>query len=84
MSSSRHSSAFEEHLAILRKSPCSGDIEDALIAVADTGHACKLWFEAQRLAPTAADIMTMTRMVLDREQRAVDLRRRQEEADEAD
>jgi hypothetical protein len=35
--------------------------------VADAAYACKLWLENNGLRPTAADIVAMTRLVLERE-----------------
>lgn len=41
--------------------------KQAVIYVADTAYACKLWFESYGLSATAADIIAMTRLVMERE-----------------
>jgi len=74
MSYPAFSSPFEEHLFLLQKAPGTEDVRQALVDVADTARGCKLWFEAQGIVPTGADIMTMTRMVLDREAAATNRR----------
>jgi hypothetical protein len=38
----------------------------ALFDVTDTAHACKVWFETQKIAATAADIAAMTKLALER------------------
>lgn len=44
-----------------------GNFRNALIEVADTAYACKLWFESYGLAATASDVVAMTRLVIERE-----------------
>ena len=44
--------------------PDKAEILDALVAVADTAYACKLWCESEGLKATAADIVAMTSLVL--------------------
>ncbi len=39
----------------------------AVIDVADTAYVCKLWFESYGLNATAADIVAMARLVMERE-----------------
>jgi hypothetical protein len=39
----------------------------AMVDVADAAYACKLWFEGNGLRPTAADVVAMTRLVLEHE-----------------
>ena len=39
----------------------------AMVDVADAAYACKLWFESNGLRPTAADVVAMTRLVLEHE-----------------
>jgi hypothetical protein len=39
----------------------------AMVDVADAAYACKLWFEGNGLRPTAAAVVAMTRLVLERE-----------------
>jgi hypothetical protein len=39
----------------------------AMMDVADAAYACMLWFESNGLRPTAADVVAMTRLVLEHE-----------------
>ena len=39
----------------------------AMVDVADAAYACKLWFEGNGLRPTAADVVAMTRLMLEHE-----------------
>jgi len=41
--------------------------KEALIEVCDTAYMCKLWFEGQELAATVADVVALTRLVMERE-----------------
>jgi hypothetical protein len=52
---------FERLLAGLPKS----DFQGHVIAVADTVYFCKAWFEGYGVAFTAADLLTMTKLILD-------------------
>lgn len=63
----KFSNYFEAHLALLSKSPVPGEVRQAITDVADTAYGCKLWFESQGLQATAADIVAMARLVLERE-----------------
>ena len=55
----------------------------AMMDVTDAAYACKLWFEDNGLPPTAADVVAMARLMLEREaelkvapmRRAIDRRR---------
>jgi hypothetical protein len=38
------------------------------IDVLDTAKLCKLWFQENDITPTAADIVAMTKLALEREQ----------------
>ncbi len=44
-----------------------GRLRSALIDVADTTEGCKKWFDSHNLTATAADIVAMTRLVVERE-----------------
>ena len=45
----------------------SRHMKDAVIEVADTAYMCKTWFESYKLEATAADVIAMTRLILERE-----------------
>lgn len=69
MSHKDHTNRFEEHL---KKMSDSGDgssrvWRDSLIVVADTAYMCKLWLDEYSPDFTTADLLEMTRMVVDRE-----------------
>lgn len=53
---------FEEWLKLY-----PDDMRMALIDVCDTGEMCQRWLESRGLSYTAADVLSMVRMVLDRE-----------------
>lgn len=53
----------------------------SLIDVADTAFLCWIWLEERKIPFTAADVLTMTKMVIDRE--ADGLTRERGEGDEA-
>jgi len=57
---------FEKRLERMRE-PDASVFKDALIDVCDTAHMCKLWFESYGLAATAADVVALTRLVMERE-----------------
>lgn len=45
---------------------------DALVGVADTAYMCISWFKDQDIKFTAADLMTMTGLVMKKEQHKLD------------
>jgi len=63
----RYSSEFERHLGMVKKgSGAALPFHDALIDVADTAYGCLLWFQSNGMTATAADVVAMTKLVLDR------------------
>jgi hypothetical protein len=46
---------------------CPHEMRMALIDVCDTADMCRRWFEVNKVSYTAADLITMARMVLERE-----------------
>jgi len=52
----------------------------AVVDVADTAYMCKAWFASYGVAATAADIMAMCRMVMEREAALVAEERREVDA----
>jgi hypothetical protein len=57
---------FAEFLATVRSSAPTPLLR-ALLDVSDTSYACSLWFESRGLTPSAADVVAMSGLVLDRE-----------------
>lgn len=57
-------SLFEKLLAAGQFSTLHGPTIDVL----DTAKLCKLWFAENDITPTAADIVAMTKLALEREQ----------------
>jgi hypothetical protein len=51
----------------MENTPRTAHLRVALIDVADTAHGCKTWFESNVLQATAADVVAMARLVLERE-----------------
>jgi hypothetical protein len=43
-----------------------GNVSLGLISVADTADGCRRWFESREIPATAADIVAMTRLVMER------------------
>ena len=59
---------FESFVDRLCGSGVPGDqLCSAILDVADAAYACKLWFWSNGLRPTAADVATMSRSVMERE-----------------
>ena len=61
--------SFDQFLADTRGDPGGERWRQPVIDVADTMYICKKWFEAHEIKFTAADLLAMTKLVLDREQR---------------
>jgi hypothetical protein len=59
----------------------SRHIRDAVIEVADTAYMCKTWFESYKLEATAADVIAMTRLIIEREAALVAAQKADEETD---
>jgi hypothetical protein len=57
---------FDKRLDSMRE-PEDALFRDALIGVCDAAYMCKLWFESYGLAATAADVVALTRLVMERE-----------------
>jgi hypothetical protein len=53
--------------AALKDVPNS-DFRSALIDVTDTAHLCKAWFETYGVSATAADIVALTKLVMEHHQ----------------
>jgi hypothetical protein len=59
---------------------CPAEMRHALIDVADTAEMCERWFRGKQIPCSAADIVAMAALVLDREKmRAAFERMRDEE-----
>jgi hypothetical protein len=59
--------AFDQFLADTREDFSKMHWRQPVIEVADTMYVCKKWFEGYEIAFTAADLVAMTRLVLERE-----------------
>ena len=78
---------FEELLKSMNRPgarPGASAFRDALIDVADTASMCKMWFDSEGIAYTAADVVAMARLVLEREPFCHDRLRRERGADDDD
>jgi hypothetical protein len=58
---------FDSLMSRMNDEGTYGSFCTAMVGVADAAYACKLWLENNGLRPTAADIVAMTRLVLERE-----------------
>lgn len=58
---------FEYGMASIPSGPEEALWKKAIIEVADTAYLCRLWLETYTKEFTAADVLAMTRMVMDRE-----------------
>jgi sarcosine oxidase delta subunit len=58
-----------------------GNVRAALIEVADTADGCRRWFASQKIPATAADIIAMARLVMERAA-ILDVAERQYDKDE--
>jgi hypothetical protein len=58
---------FDSLMSRMNAGGAPGSFCTAMVDVADAAYACKLWFESNGLRPTAADVVAMTRLVLERE-----------------
>lgn len=59
--------AFDRLIDIISKTGASHSFRSALVDVCDTAYACKLWFQSYGFEPTAADLVAMTRLIMERE-----------------
>jgi hypothetical protein len=57
---------FDKRLDSMRE-PEAANFKGALIDVCDTAYMCKLWFDSYGLVATAADVVALTRLVMERE-----------------
>ena len=55
---------FEENVKAIPSNADASIWKQALIEVADTAWLCRSWFESHNVPFTAADLMTMTGMVI--------------------
>jgi hypothetical protein len=62
-----NSNGFEAFLGSMENTPKTAHLRAALIEVADIVHGCKAWFESNGLQATAADVLAMAKLVLERE-----------------
>ena len=60
--------AFDQFLADTKGDLAGTRWRQPVIDVADTMYVCKKWFEGHEVIFTAADLLAMTRLVLEREQ----------------
>ena len=60
--------AFNQFLADTREELACTRWRQPVIDVADIMYVCKKWFDGHEVAFTAADLLAMTRLVLEREQ----------------
>ena len=63
---------FDSMLDPARWGGGQADIKTALLAVADTMFLCRQWFKqyGEGIKPTAADLVAMTRLILEEEHAA--------------
>lgn len=59
--------AFDQFLADTREELACTRWRQPIIDVADTMYVCKKWFEGHEVAFTAADLVGMARLLLERE-----------------
>ena len=64
---SYQSDDFDSLMSRMNAGGAPGSFCAAMVDVADAAYACKLWFEGNGLRPTAADVVAMTRLVLEHE-----------------
>ena len=62
-----NSNGFEAFLGSMENTPKTAHLRAALIEVADIVHGCKAWFGSNGLQATAADVLAMAKLVLERE-----------------
>ncbi len=59
--------AFELFLSKSYAQGAPRNMKQAIVDIADTAHTCQLWFESYRLPATAADVIAMTRLIMERQ-----------------
>src|SRR5690349_10271527 len=68
--------AFERFLTHARRT--RSDMADAWIKVADTAEGAEKWFKSRQLSFTAADLVAITRVVLERRDTEAETRKRED------
>ena len=59
--------SFEAYLRSTESTEGAAHLRTAMIDVAAIVHGCKAWFESNGLQATAADVVAMAKLVMERE-----------------